>query len=222
MVDQYNRQMTFVAPSQWIMNQAKMSSTLRNAHVIYQANVHGEFDYEFKIFSQYDFVRPAKQFNIGVASADSSSPLKGSDLIPAILSGLKNEHFKFNLLELFQFPQTQNGYLQFWKEIDCLLVLSRADNSPNVMHEAKIAGVPIIATNVGGIPELIDPVNDFLFNFDENLIEKVSNAIIELAAREYAHPRKSRMQVIKSKSEQPLQALLEAYSFNSSPTLSSE
>lgn len=50
-----------------------------------------------------------------------------------------------------------------------LLVLpTRMDTAPNVLAEARAAGVPIVATRVGGIPELVDdgvdgvliPVND--------------------------------------------------------------
>jgi len=43
----------------------------------------------------------------------------------------------------------------FWNKIDYLLVPSRADNSPNVIHEAKHYKVAVIATLVGGIPELL-------------------------------------------------------------------
>ena len=45
--------------------------------------------------------------------------------------------------------------------IDVLLVPSRADNSPNIIHEAKRMGLPVIASLVGGISELLEP------DFDE-------------------------------------------------------
>ena len=54
-----------------------------------------------------------------------------------------------------------------------MLVLSVADNSPNVIHEAKYFGIPIIGSNVGGIPELLDPDNDYA-------IESNSNQFFEL------------------------------------------
>jgi glycosyltransferase involved in cell wall biosynthesis len=44
----------------------------------------------------------------------------------------------------------------FWQSIDVLLVPSRADNSPNVIHEAKLWGVPVISSSVGGIPEILN------------------------------------------------------------------
>lgn len=208
----YNQQLTFIAPSQWIMNQANKSSILQNSFVIHQPNIHEEFELEFKKLTLNSFGKANQYFNIGVASLDSTSPLKGSDLIPAILSKLKQKNFKFNLLELVQFPKTQTGYMQFWQNIECLLVLSRADNSPNVIHEANIAGVPIIATSVGGIPEIIDPRRDFLFNLDDCLIDKVCSAIIELATRETGVTRISRDPAPKDKSLEPIRVFLEIYS----------
>ncbi len=212
LVDTYGQQLTFVAPSHWILNQAKMSSILGHAQIIHQPNFHGEFESDFKNLALDSGARQPNQFNIGVGSADSNSPLKGADFIPAIFRNLKHDEILFNLLELVQFPKNQNGYMQFWKDIDCLLVLSRADNSPNVVHEAKIVGVPVIATRVGGIPELIDPINDFLFDLDDTLIEKVSRAIIEIAERE---KEKTRKLTLKSKIEDPLRALRELYNINS-------
>jgi glycosyltransferase involved in cell wall biosynthesis len=197
------------------MDQAKKSSILRNANVIQQPNVHSGFASEFQDFSRDSHLKPANHFNIGVASLDSSSPLKGADLIPEILRKLKHEHASFNLLELARFPKTQNGYMQFWSDIDCLLVLSRADNSPNVIHEARIAGVPIIATNVGGIPELINTSYSFLFNFDESLIDNVCGAITEIANREKISGQKGSTQAFEGTAKDPLDALLKVYSFNS-------
>jgi glycosyltransferase involved in cell wall biosynthesis len=45
-----------------------------------------------------------------------------------------------------------------------LLHAARADNSPNAVKEAVVAGVPVIATNTGGIPDYVFPgLNGFLF-----------------------------------------------------------
>lgn len=38
-----------------------------------------------------------------------------------------------------------------------LVVPSRSEGSPNVVVEAMAAGVPVVATSVGGVPELVDP-----------------------------------------------------------------
>jgi glycosyltransferase involved in cell wall biosynthesis len=74
-----------------------------------------------------------------------------------------------------RFDQNREGISKFWSSIDCLLVLSRADNSPNVIHEAKQLGLPVIGSDVGGIPELLDRNFDFCVPIqtydEENLLD---------------------------------------------------
>ena len=55
----------------------------------------------------------------------------------------------------------------FWESIDFLCVPSNADNSPNVIHEAKQLGIPILGARVGGIPEMLNPRFDILI--DDNV-----------------------------------------------------
>src|SRR4029079_14082011 len=38
-----------------------------------------------------------------------------------------------------------------------LLLPTRADTSPNAVKEAAVAGVPVVASNVGGIPDYVFP-----------------------------------------------------------------
>jgi glycosyltransferase involved in cell wall biosynthesis len=51
------------------------------------------------------------------------------------------------------------GYMQ---ESNCLLLFSHIENSPCVIAEALCCGLPVIATRVGGIPELINSSNGML------------------------------------------------------------
>jgi glycosyltransferase involved in cell wall biosynthesis len=43
----------------------------------------------------------------------------------------------------------------FWKNVDVLIVPSITENFPTVIAEAAYRAIPVIATNVGGIPEMI-------------------------------------------------------------------
>src|SRR5690606_1050630 len=48
---------------------------------------------------------------------------------------------------------------------------SRSESYPLIIGEVMALGVPIISTNVGGIPEMIDhEVDGYLVNFDEEEI----------------------------------------------------
>jgi glycosyltransferase involved in cell wall biosynthesis len=117
--------------------------------------------------------------------------LKGGDLTDALLQEIKLRRIPADMLFLRDFSDQKDGMESFWSSIDFLLVLSRADNSPNVIHEARIHGVPVIGTDVGGIPELLDNAFDikieakdaevpFLTELIENLLlrkEEYSKAI---------------------------------------------
>jgi glycosyltransferase involved in cell wall biosynthesis len=57
-----------------------------------------------------------------------------------------------------------------------LVVPSRGDSMPYVVIEAAAAGIPMIAANVGGIPEIFGPYSDALFA--PNSAEAMANAIL--------------------------------------------
>lgn len=58
-------------------------------------------------------------------------------------------------------------------ESTLLVVPSRSENSPNVIGEAQLMGLPVVASNVGGIPELIEEsVTGFLTPPDPHLMAK--------------------------------------------------
>lgn len=63
---------------------------------------------------------------------------------------------------------------------DVCLVPSRSENYPLVVRESLRAGVPVVASNVGGIPEIIqDGSNGLLFNVgDETSLASVLNQLI--------------------------------------------
>jgi glycosyltransferase involved in cell wall biosynthesis len=44
----------------------------------------------------------------------------------------------------------------FWRERDVAVLLSDHEGSPNALIEAALVGRPIVATDVGGVPEIVD------------------------------------------------------------------
>lgn len=51
--------------------------------------------------------------------------------------------------------QQRAKMIEAYLQMDCCVVPSHSENLPNVIVEAMCLGIPTIATNVGGIPELI-------------------------------------------------------------------
>ena len=68
---------------------------------------------------------------------------------------------RFEILEARKMDETAERMEKFYSSIDILLVLSRMDNSPNVIHEAHSVGIPVIATKIGGISELLNDEYDW-------------------------------------------------------------
>jgi glycosyltransferase involved in cell wall biosynthesis len=60
-----------------------------------------------------------------------------------------------------------------------LVVPSRGDSMPYVVIEAGAAGIPMVAANVGGIPEIFDTHRDALFpaNNPAAMADAIKNAL---------------------------------------------
>ena len=96
---------------------------------------------------------------------------------------LKSNQSPVEFSYLFDYRNEVNGSDTFWSSIDCLLILSKADNSPNVIHEAKINGIPVIGSDVGGISELLDSKYDFLIDLNSEIELQILLALDKLSAK---------------------------------------
>ncbi len=154
------RELTLIAPSNWIMNQASASTLLSQATIRQIRNV-----LVGKLPERITEEKKSLKLNklkLGVASMDPKSFLKGGDFIAA-LEADSNFNKSFDFKFLVDYEQMEN----FWSDIDFLFVPSRADNSPNVILEAKLHQIPVIGTNVGGLPELLEDSVDILIQLDQ-------------------------------------------------------
>jgi len=78
-----------------------------------------------------------------------------------------------------------------FRKTKCIVVPSRAESLPYIVLEAAAAGVPIIATNVGGIKEIFGP-------FSDQLIEPDNAAVLAKAMRgTMDHPEATTAMAIK-------------------------
>jgi len=151
--------LTFIAPSVWIMEEANRSKLLNKQNICFIPNTLGNFSNLRSI--EQNKKRVIDKMVLGVASMDANSYIKGGDLINQLSIIAEETGLPFKFLWMKDAVVGDNPHKNFWGEIDYLFVPSRADNSPNVIHEAKNLGIPVIATKVGGISELLTEGFDF-------------------------------------------------------------
>jgi glycosyltransferase involved in cell wall biosynthesis len=100
--------------------------------------------------------------------------------ITSVLGNEKN----FKWLGSLNYPEQVRDYLS---EIDVYALISGIDMSPLTLQEAQLMKKPVIATDVGGIPELmIDKETGFLVKKgnSQDIIEKISMLVNDKKLRE--------------------------------------
>lgn len=72
--------------------------------------------------------------------------------------------------------QPPTNVSHFFSESGAFILFSNYENAPVVISESLATGTPVIATNVGGIPDMVDETNGFLLNPKDEvaLCEKMS------------------------------------------------
>ena len=97
-----------------------------------------------------------------VSLVEAMSELRGSFSPYLVILGEGPEHKtileKTRLLGLTDkviLTGQQDDIAPFYSLADVVVISSRSEGSPNVLLEALAAGVPLVATSVGGIPEMV-------------------------------------------------------------------
>jgi glycosyltransferase involved in cell wall biosynthesis len=86
---------------------------------------------------------------------------------------------EFGLSDVVQLcgPQSQAELAQWYRAADLTVLSSRSEGVPNVLLETMASGGSFVATRVGGIPTIADPVYDRLVAPDDPLA--MAEAIID-------------------------------------------
>jgi glycosyltransferase involved in cell wall biosynthesis len=188
------KEVRLISPSRWLHGNLVKSNLISDASTIYLPNL-----ISIPSVSE-DHVGKESVFRILMVAAQLEAALKGASLLLECIRGIdfnrvpkeKTLEFVFmgsGNLELAEIPrgitvkiigpQTTPEVLRIMQTCDLLVVPSSMENSPNVIGEAQLIGLPVAASNVGGIPELInDNVSGFLFERKrEKMLEKLYEII---------------------------------------------
>jgi glycosyltransferase involved in cell wall biosynthesis len=178
-----------VSPSQWLLELGKSSRLVQKSHQAMQVS---NIVNTGNVISSMA-VKSEKR-NIYFVAANPTAPVKGLALLLKAL----DEDFcgKYNLrivivggvdsrlisqMKKLDFVQIAGGksnheVMKGAKFGDFLVVPSNSENSPNVISEAQLTGLIVIASAVGGIPELVkDGDSGFLF---QRTIQSVRSAVL--------------------------------------------
>ena len=83
-----------------------------------------------------------------------------------------------NIKYIFKGYLSNDDFNEYYKQepIDCFINVSFSEGVPVSIMEALSFGIPVIATNVGGVSELVNSSNGFLLSPNPS-IEEISSAI---------------------------------------------
>ncbi len=167
-INRYRDQIILVSPSQWLAEMTHI--VFPDVRVQHLFNCVGSDFFSDKA-SRRKRESTKENIKIGFSSVDLNNPYKGLDvlleafrLLPAdkleryelMLFGVGRIHNPPSNLRIRNFGLIVGEELQReMLNLDVLVVPSAQDNSPNVVIEAISLGIPVVGSDSGGIPELL-------------------------------------------------------------------
>ena len=127
--------------------------------------------------TQIPLPSPTTKDGISILWAAHIRPEKNPEILPSIAKSLQPEKINIDCYGLFSSQNWvdeenpletsvsnlhyKGPYQNFFKDIniskyDLFLYTSHADGTPNVIIEAALAGLPIVASRIGGIPDALE------------------------------------------------------------------
>lgn len=155
----------------------KLTTDSKISQMEYKKKLNLDFEYmpspiDLEMFRKIPSVKKSTN-QIAYIGRDSYE--KGIDI-------LKNIESKINGKVVFCVDDTWEDAMKILKSSTLLVVPSRMESLPTVIKEAFYLKIPVIATSVGGIPELIKDNETGLLVDSENsqmLLEKINQLLID-------------------------------------------
>lgn len=181
----------------------------------YKKNI--EYNY-LGVNNDYQFIKRKKENKIKIVSCSNMIKLKRIDLIIKALSILENEYSNIEWVHFgdgidrkylenlakgllkkidykFMGILSNKKVLEYYQfnNVTLFINLSSTEGLPVSMMEAQSFGIPIVATAVGGVPEIVSSKNGRLISKDPTIEEIVVSIkeIINLSEEEYEEYRKN-------------------------------
>jgi glycosyltransferase involved in cell wall biosynthesis len=179
---------SYVTPSKWLKDLAAKSSLLRNSRI---EVINNPIPSKFK---KMPGMTNPELFTVGFVSENLNNPYKGiSTLIEAINIVSKNRKISLLLFGSGKVsgldPRVELKYSRFdsdsqsamaFNKCNLIVLPSIQDNSPSVLSESLMCGIPVIASQVGGITEILSQFG--LPGFPPGDFEKLAELMDSLAS----------------------------------------
>jgi len=192
------RSHTVISPSRAMVRyvEKEMNVKLKNSNVI---------PYPIENFSKNSMSLVLnKNDKVIIFFASRNDPVKGGELFIRALKEIPDDLKKSIYVEIYGFKPEQDivgldfiklnqfiprdDLVEQYKRADICVIPSLFDNSPNTVYEAMAHGKIVVASSVGGIPEIIgDKENGFLFNPTDkyDFLNKLTDAIKLVLSGDY-------------------------------------
>jgi glycosyltransferase involved in cell wall biosynthesis len=165
-----------VSPSKWLAERVKFSyPDLSDVRVINNGIDISIFTPQNKVAVRDELQLPIDKFLVlFVAEFSTDNPFKGGEIVREVIGRNHEPNLCFItigsekssvLSNHIEFPYISNDQelAKLYAACDVLFYPTNADNFPLVVLEAMACGLPVIASNIAGIPEIIqDNHNGFL------------------------------------------------------------
>lgn len=124
-----------------------------------------------------------KRFLIGFPS-DRKREVKNYPLFENIIKNLIQQGFEIETLEFSNFSREEMAYNL--SRLDCLLMTSYSEGSPQIIKEAMVCQVPIVSTNVGDVGVLLKDVKlcTVVDSYDDTILADKIRDILKLSPEE--------------------------------------
>lgn len=157
----------FLSPTRWMFEQAEASGLAEVSDISYLPNPIPSI--YFKKLRTRDF-SSGRKLKIGFVAANVSDPLKGYEGIRNQMSSLVEKQ-KIEFYVVGDVPKqfaeknafasvlgrkSREEMVDFYDQIDLIVVPSLEENVGGVVPEAQARGVPALVSDVGGLPEQVE------------------------------------------------------------------